>query len=70
MNERIKEIMLQATFYANNEFYQDKPLEESWTKLFGEKFAELLVRECALVADNDRTLRVGKAIKEHFGVEE
>ena len=33
---------------------------------------ELIVRECASVADNPDVdmLRVGKTIKEHFGVEE
>jgi len=36
------------------------------------KFAESIVRECAQVADDDDVdmLRVGEAIKQHFGVEE
>jgi hypothetical protein len=39
-----------------------------------EKFAELIVRECSLVADRahaeDMGWNIGEIIKEHFGVEE
>ena len=35
-----------------------------------EKFAELIVRECACVADDMKTLETARAIKQHFGVEE
>ena len=40
-----------------------------------EKFAELLVRKCAEVADNADAMRqkwegIGKYVKEHFGIEE
>ena len=40
-----------------------------------EKFAELLIQECAEVADNADATRekwqsIGKFVKEHFGVEE
>ena len=39
-----------------------------------EKFAELIVRECSLVADRARSedmeWNIGEIIKEHFGVEE
>jgi hypothetical protein len=69
MNERIKELALQAGF--------------QWTK-FGlvarfpesnpEKFAELLIRKCAIIADTaqaeDMGWNIGEIIKEHFGVEE
>jgi hypothetical protein len=69
MNERIKELAEQA---------RKKPLGNSWcyTNLveFEEKFAELIVRECAEVVKwtpsmfpNDAII---KNIKEHFGVEE
>jgi len=34
------------------------------------KFAELIVRECACVADDMKSLDVAKEIKQHFGVEE
>jgi len=40
-----------------------------------EKFAELLIRECAEIADNADATRekwqsIGKFVKAHFGVEE
>jgi hypothetical protein len=40
-----------------------------------EKFAELIVKECAEIADNADATRekwqsIGKFVKEHFGVEE
>jgi hypothetical protein len=77
MNERIKELIEQATsrgeeYLPGNDghptptFYFDK-----------EKFAELIVRECAsLFADDLRTMgdfterACRRAIKEHFGVRE
>jgi hypothetical protein len=46
MNERIKELKQQATFYANKEFAATGS-HELWTDLFSEKFAELIVKECA-----------------------
>ena len=51
----------------------------SSSKEFSQKFAELIVRECAQVADTERpsslgcgyiTKTTGMRIKEHFGVEE
>ena len=60
MNERIKELAREAGFYAN-------PDVEKF-----EKFAELIVKECAGVAlmSNGNNLYVCELIKEHFGVEE
>ena len=69
MNERIKKLKEQATSYTWNGNDVTEELDE-------QKFAELIVRECADFADehNDYsegvTLGVGKAIKQHFGVEE
>ena len=60
MNERIKELALQAGL----EYNFDPML---WLKY--EKFAELLIKECAEVAeDYDGAHYVGTAIKQHFGV--
>ena len=72
MNERIKELLAQA---------YDQAVPETWTTLSSEqlervyeKFAELIVKECAkVVADavdhrEPASTYVGK-IKEHFGVE-
>jgi hypothetical protein len=61
MNERIKELAEQATSYNNS---------DGW--LFDkEKFAELIVRECAnqvdwILAEGGKTQ--GDLIKQHFGV--
>ena len=69
MNERIRELALQAGFLNKD--------EESI-----EYFAELIVRECAKVCDDldiddwgdksfdDGTYYCSRAIKQHFGVEE
>jgi hypothetical protein len=74
MNERIRQLAGQAL---------DQVVPYTWTRLdydeiqrLQEYFARLIVRECADFADehNDYsegvTLGVGKAIKQHFGVEE
>ena len=65
MNERIKELVEQATeCYSNGQ-------ERTFDK---EKFAELIVRECANVAnsgiDPAESHLIGDDILEHFGVEE
>ena len=67
MNERIKELDREAGLLAYNP-------EGPPTKL--EKFAELIVEECARVADESLNIITmkpewpSKYIKEHFGVEE
>ena len=80
MNERIKELKQQATFYANKEFAATGS-HELWTDLFSEKFAELIVKECAMlvegfILDQEVALdeyveyEASEVLKEHFGVEE
>jgi len=64
MNERIKELYLQAVEYSNNCNTFDGRTE------FAEKFAELIIKECACIADDMKSLETTRAIKEHFGVEE
>ena len=67
MNERIQELKKQASAYAST---KSKEAEE-WRWIYEEKFAELIVRECAEVAeDYDGAHYVGTAIKQHFGVKE
>ena len=77
MNERIQELIAQAGFF---------PTELTQVGPSVEKFAELIVRECALVAINKDSgymhpadvagyMAAGRStaaqmIKEHFGVEE
>jgi hypothetical protein len=73
MNQRIQELAEQA----RKHFPKTETSGEFW--VFDEqKFAELIVRECANAIVNDsrlsdvRTARNGcvRTIKEHFGVEE
>ena len=77
MNERIKELALQALTYVT---HNPKANKLNSGDMFDEKFAELIVRECVQVcADrgshhdglysawaDDCSKRIGK----HFGVEE
>ena len=77
MNERIKELAEQANAdelsYA---YYRGEKKPENAVTLHSvdlEKFAELIVRECADICYNrDYTngSAYGEAIEEHFGVEE
>jgi len=75
MNERIKELMKEA----NKDITIGKPF---WSALeeFSEKFAQLIVRECAdtiqkrYMGDNNRedmeVRRCVEDLKKHFGVKE
>jgi len=70
MNQQIKQL-------ANEAGFMDSWFSESGDDCERElkKFAELIVRECADVADNADATRekwqsIGKFVKEHFGVEE
>ena len=63
MNERIKELMIQAE-------------DPEHGFIIPEKFAELIVRECEKVSlksshrDDDMGAIIARQIKQHFGVEE
>lgn len=80
LNERVKELSKQAEIYALTLVGR----EDDYVEVFEQKFAELLVRECAEIANNkmkdlvdsiiceekiDTEVFVGNKIKEHFGVE-
>lgn len=64
MNKRIFELLKQATTDVN-------PEDREWvfSRVDQAKFAELIVQECACIADDMKTLETARAIKEHFGVE-
>jgi hypothetical protein len=63
MNERIKLLAEQAHVYAGG--------HSLWCHTGDvEKFAELIVKECARLADNSPQYIDGREILEHFGVEE
>jgi len=77
MNEQIKQLAEQALEYAEKNQSADIP--RHWFRLYNEKFAQLIVRECAQVADTERpsslgcgyiTKTTGMRVKEHFGVKE
>jgi hypothetical protein len=76
MNERIKELRKQAAREVSNANQWTN--DDEWNELFMEKFAELIVRECAEIV-KDSPWKLGNSyaasdqawlIKEHFGVEE
>jgi hypothetical protein len=75
MNERIKELAEQAGITTNldTDFFEKDP--NKWVDYYSEKFAELIIQECAALARNhllneaDRSYMIHKKIKEHFGVE-
>ena len=63
MNERIKELYNQCFVVLED--------QSPNTGFDFEKFAELIIKECAEVAeDYDGAHYVGTEIKQHFGVEE
>ena len=78
MNEKIKELALQAMTYVT---HNPKANKLNSGDMFDEKFAELIVRECADIcnkiyfdrypdAEDFERSEEGDAIKQHFGVEE
>ena len=69
MNERIAKLAMQANSHHDNFF----DLNYKELDVFLEKFAELIVRECAGVelywlGEQDR-IAIAEKIKQHFGVE-
>ena len=71
MNERIKELNLQAMSIVMNGNDPDSDVDKMYIPSeFTKKFAELIVRECAQLADNSPQYIDGREILEHFGVEE
>ena len=49
MNERIRELAKEALDYAEKN--QSAEVQQHWFKLYNEKFAELIVRECMECSD-------------------
>ena len=84
MNERIRNLAEQCDFYVGNEHYNESHEEKQ--RLWVEKFAELIVRECyehcrgqvldKEVADtneltyNDAVSDCANGLLQHFGVDE
>ena len=76
MNERLKQLAMECNaweqVYDNKRFMVDRNFDV-------EKFAELIIKECAVIADTERSNSVGcgyitktnsMRIKEHFRVKE
>ncbi len=67
MNERIKELIEQAEKYAEEKSTwrgDNTEWRNEFEGIFKEKFAELIVRECANFTDH------AEELYKHFGVEE
>jgi hypothetical protein len=78
MNERIRELAVQAEIYAGDLIDQGADYNQ-YPRYYTEKFAELIVQECARVCLAQRdpanlnykpSERFAEAVKQHFGVEE
>ena len=74
MNERIRQLALQAN-PASKEIYESDNWEyncAAWSAEDVEKFAELIVRDCALTAgsmEHERRKGIGAQILDNYGVE-
>ena len=62
MNERIRELMAEVGMSVDY-------LTNTKQIVLIEKFAELIVRECAEIADKAEPYKANDLIKQHFGVE-
>ena len=77
MNDRIRELVGRAKFMAE-ETINKQISKNAELDAFAEKFAELIVQECARAIINDSRLNdvrsasrgCVRTIREHFGVEE
>jgi hypothetical protein len=75
MNERIKELAERAEYQAQKQSGSDWEVhvEPSREQIF-EKFAELIVEECATVIERNLFQGIGwntsRAVRRHFGIED
>lgn len=69
MNERIQALAEQAAIMTSAEVTWHKD-RISWQKLYDQKFAELIVKECYALVDYENKQFIKAQFKEHFGVEE
>ena len=70
MNERIRDLKEQALIWAVETLDPDALNDNEWGVAIDEKFAQLIVRECAGIADKAEPYKANDLIKQHFGVEE
>lgn len=72
MNERIKELIEQATQYAHENATGDWEVGPNLVDIFNKKFAELIVKECGKIAFSEEDSYGNKIrfmILEHFGID-
>ena len=72
MNERIRELKHQASVWCDENIPEQFSEETNgYGSAWEDKFAELIVKECAEIADcHWRNACPGLYVKVHFGVEE
>ena len=75
MNERIRQLELEAIAYADSKVPANDRYNDIYHSIVRGKFAELIVKECASIAGKAEysdtwTEPVEDTIKKHFGVEE
>ena len=66
MNERIKELAIEANMIAS----EPNGFDPTGLTKSQQKFAELIVKECAGIADKAEPYKANDLIKQHFGIEE
>jgi len=66
MNPPIQELADQASLHARAD--NSSMLFENFQKRYTEKLVELIVNECAKIADKAETYKSSDLIKKHFGV--
>ena len=72
VNERIKLLAEQADNFANDKIQMPGEYHPDWHDVRDEKFAELIVKECALTAglmEHEGRPNIGRQILDNFGVE-
>ena len=77
MNQRIRDLKEQSLLWAIETLDPDALNDNEWGVAIDEKFAELIVKECAELCDRFQAREVGMqptecagAIRKMFGVEE
>ncbi len=68
MNEKLMEMSREAHSFAHKtegSSYDNPEYDDA----FAQKFSELIIKECAQLADNSPQYIDGREILEHFGVE-
>ena len=68
MNERIKQLAIEANLISS----ESNGFDQTRLSIAQQKFAELIVKECALTAglmEHEGRLNIGAQILDNFGVE-